>query len=78
MKFVRQFLEEGKSVQLTLQFKNRQMAHKDLGYQVIQKVIAKVADLGNAEKPPRLEGKRLHCRLLPGKGETNAAAGKGN
>jgi translation initiation factor IF-3 len=77
VKSVREFLEEGKAVQLTLQFKNRQMAHKDLGFQVIKKVIEKVADLGVAERPPRLEGKRLHCRLLPGKGEVNVS-GKGS
>jgi translation initiation factor IF-3 len=76
VKAVRQFLEEGKSVQLSLLFRNRQMAHKEVGFQVMNKVVKDVADLATAEKPPRLEGKRLHCRLLPAKsGEADARKG---
>jgi len=62
---VRRFLEDGKKVQLNLQFKNREITHKDEGFRVMRKIIEGLADIANVERAPSMEGNRLICRLEP-------------
>lgn len=67
------FLEEGLKVQLTLVFKRRQNAHKDLGFEVMNSFITalNVKGLCSIEQQPRLEGKSIHCRLEPKRSKEN-------
>ncbi len=64
-KAARKFLEEGMHVQLNLQFKNREITHKDQGFKVINKVIDDVKDIAAPDRLPKMEGNRLVCRLIP-------------
>ncbi|MGC2162626.1 MAG: translation initiation factor IF-3 [Silvibacterium sp.] len=63
------FLSEGDKVKASLRFKGRQMAHRDLGYNIINRLIQDIGDAGTVEFMPRMEGTTLHAILAPGKKE---------
>ena len=63
------FLTEGDKVKASLRFKGRQMAHRDLGYNIINRLIQDIGDAGTVEFMPRMEGTTLHAILAPGKKE---------
>lgn len=72
------FLGEGDKVKASLRFKGRQMAHRELGYNIINRLIQDIGDAGSVEFMPRMEGTTLHAILAPGKKEApkKAAAPK--
>src|SRR5665213_821799 len=70
------FLGEGDKVKASLRFKGRQMAHRDLGYKIINRLILDIGDTGLVEFMPRMEGTTLHAILAPGKKSESAAAKK--
>ena len=51
----------------SLRFNGRQMAHRDLGYQIINRLIQDIGEAGIVEFMPRMEGTTLHAILAPGK-----------
>ena len=61
------FLNEGDKVKASLRFKGRQMAHRELGYAIINRLIQDIGDAGTVEFMPRMEGTTLHAILAPGK-----------
>ena len=61
------FLGEGDKVKASLRFKGRQMAHRDLGYKIINRLILDVGDSGLVEFMPRMEGTTLHAIIAPAK-----------
>lgn len=61
------FLSEGDKVKASLRFKGRQMAHRDLGYKIINRLIMDVGEVGVVEFMPRMEGTTLHAILAPNK-----------
>ena len=61
------FLGEGDKVKASLRFKGRQMAHRDLGYKIINRLILDIGDAGTVEFMPRMEGTTLHAILAPTK-----------
>ncbi|HET7371413.1 MAG TPA: translation initiation factor IF-3 [Gammaproteobacteria bacterium] len=63
------FLQEGDKVKASLRFKGRQMAHRELGYAIINRLIQDIGDNGVVEFMPRMEGNTLHAILAPGKKE---------
>ncbi|MGB7354828.1 MAG: translation initiation factor IF-3 [Acidobacteriaceae bacterium] len=63
------FLKEGDKVKASLRFKGRQMAHRELGYAIINRLIQDVGENGIVEFMPRMEGNTLHAILAPGKKE---------
>lgn len=65
LKKAKEFLEEGHKVQFIVQYKGRENAHKDLGFRLIETILEKLADVAQVEGKPRLEGKRLFCRVEP-------------
>ena len=73
------FLSEGNKVKASLRFRGRQMAHRDLGYNIINRLIQDIGETGVVEFMPRMEGTTLHAILAPGKkvqAEREAAARK--
>ena len=60
------FLTEGDKVKASLRFKGRQMAHRELGYAIINRLIQDIGDAGTVEFMPRMEGTTLHAILAPG------------
>jgi len=63
------FLTDGDKVKASLRFKGRQMAHRELGYNIINRLIQDIGDTGIVEFMPRMEGTTLHAILAPGKKE---------
>jgi translation initiation factor IF-3 len=61
------FLGEGDKVKASLRFKGRQMAHRDLGYKIINRLIMDIGDAGTVEFMPRMEGTTLHAIIAPTK-----------
>jgi len=61
------FLGEGDKVKASLRFKGRQMAHRDLGYKIINRLIMDIGEAGVVEFMPRMEGTTLHAILAPSK-----------
>jgi translation initiation factor IF-3 len=66
------FLQEGDKVKASLRFRGRQMAHRELGYQIINRLIQDVGEGGIVEFHPRMEGTTLHAILAPGKKQETA------
>ncbi|HXH81524.1 MAG TPA: translation initiation factor IF-3 [Candidatus Tectomicrobia bacterium] len=65
VKHVRRFLEEGHKAKVTVRFKGREMAHTELGWKMLQKMIEAVSDIAVTENNPRMEGRMLHIMLSP-------------
>ena len=61
----REFLAEGNKVKLTLAYRGRENAHKDLGFEVMQRVIKELEPVAVCEQQPRLLGRLLGCLLAP-------------
>lgn len=63
---VKRFLEDGDKVKVSLRFRGREMAHQELGLQMLHRVRDEVADLGTPESMPKLEGRQMVMVLSPG------------
>ena len=61
----RRFLEEGNKVKVTLMFRGRQIAHPELGKQVVDRVAQDLADIGKVESDAKMEGKSMTMILAP-------------
>ena len=61
------FLNEGDKVKASLRFRGRQMAHRELGYAIINRLIQDIGEAGIVEFMPRMEGTILHAILAPSK-----------
>lgn len=60
---VRDFIEKGHKVKLSLMFRGRENAHRELGFEVINRVIADCSDISTAEMAPRLMGRSIIAML---------------
>ena len=65
MKAVRRFFEEGDKVKLTLRFRGREMAHQDIGMQLLVKVQTELGEKAKVESAPRSEGRQMVMVLAP-------------
>ena len=63
VRHAREFLEGGHKVRLTLQFRGRENAHREIGMSVIQRVIKACEDLSVVEMEPRMMGRSLVALL---------------
>ena len=61
------FLGDGDKVKASLRFRGRQMAHRELGYNIINRLILDIGEAGIVEFMPRMEGTILHAILAPAK-----------
>jgi translation initiation factor IF-3 len=65
MRSVLRFLEEGDKVKVTLRFRGREMAHADLGRNLLERVATDVEEHGKVEAIPRLEGRQMVMMINP-------------
>ena len=65
MRSARRFLEEEDKVKVTMRFRGREMAHQELGLDLLHKVRDDLADLSKVEHEPRLEGRQMIMILAP-------------
>jgi len=59
LKKVREFLIDGHKVKISAVFKGREMAHREIGYKVLDKAMDKLGDLAVIEQQPVMAGRRL-------------------
>ena len=59
------FLADGDKVKASLRFRGREMAHQNLGRNVLERLISEVGDKGVVEFRPRMEGNTMHAILAP-------------
>lgn len=71
---VREFIDDGSKVKLTVRFRGREAAHQQLGLQVLRRVADELKDEVRLERPPAMEGRSLSMVLIPSlqKGEERA------
>ncbi|MFV0491070.1 MAG: translation initiation factor IF-3 [Pseudorhodobacter sp.] len=69
MRSVLKFLGEGDKVKVTLRFRGREMAHQELGLDLLNRVAADVteAEAGKVEAMPKLEGRQMVMMIAPTK-----------
>jgi len=65
MRHIRDFLADGDKVKITLQYRGRENAHKELGMEVITRVIKELEPVAVVEQHPRVIGRLLGCLLAP-------------
>ncbi len=65
MRSVLKFLEGGDKVKVTLRFRGREMAHQQLGMELLNRVAADVAEVGKVENMPKLEGRQMVMMIGP-------------
>ncbi len=65
MRNVTKFLENGDKVKLTLRFRGREMAHQELGMNLLKRVQDDVDEIAKVEAFPRLEGRQMLMVLAP-------------
>ncbi len=65
MRNVFKFLEKGDKVKVTLRFRGREMAHQDLGRNLLQRVAEDVKEVGKVENMPKMEGRQMIMVIGP-------------
>ncbi len=65
MRSMKRFFEEGDKVKVTLRFRGREMAHQELGMDVLRKVRSEIEEIAKVESEPRLEGRQMVMVLAP-------------
>lgn len=59
------FLEGGDKVKVTLRFRGREMAHQNLGRDLLQRVAAEIEEVGKIENMPKMEGRQMVMMIGP-------------
>ena len=67
MRNVHRFLDEGNKVKLTLRFRGREMAHRELGAAMLKRVENDLEDEITVEQYPRMEGRQMVMLISPKK-----------
>jgi len=65
MRNVVRFLEKGDKVKVTLRFRGREMAHQNLGRELLERVAEDVKELGKVENMPKMEGRQMIMMIGP-------------
>jgi translation initiation factor IF-3 len=65
MRSVTKFLENGDKVKVTLRFRGREMAHMDLGRELLERVAKDIEEIGKIEAMPRVEGRQMVMMIGP-------------
>ena len=66
MRNVLKFLEGGDKVKITLRFRGREMAHQDLGRNLLERIAEDVKEVGRVENMPKMEGRQMIMIIGPG------------
>ena len=72
------FLNDGDKAKVTLRFRGREMAHQELGMELLKRIENDLAEIGTVEMFPKMEGRQLTMVLAPNgkkKGDAGQPAG---
>ncbi len=67
LKHARRFLEAGDKVKITVRFRGREMAHRDIGEKRCREIAADCEDIATIETNPNMEGRQMFMILAPRK-----------
>ena len=65
LRAMHRFFEEGDKVKVTLRFRGREMAHQEIGYNLLRQVRDEVTEIAKVESEPQLEGRQMIMVLAP-------------
>jgi translation initiation factor IF-3 len=65
MRSIHKFLKEGDKVKVTMRFRGREMAHQDLGRQLLDKVREQLDSEAKVESSPKMEGRQMIMIIAP-------------
>jgi len=65
LKNARRFLVDGDKVKMTVMYRGREMVHRQLGRQQLDRVVEMLGPIATVENPPRMEGRFLSMILVP-------------
>ncbi|MEL6792247.1 MAG: translation initiation factor IF-3 [Pseudomonadota bacterium] len=68
MRNVNRFLEAGDKVKVTLRFRGREMAHQELGRDLLKKIAEDIEDVAKVESMPKMEGRQMIMVVAPQRG----------
>ena len=60
-----EFLAHGNKVKLRLKFRGREMAHTDIGFNLMIRAVAELVGMAHPDAPPKLIGRNIHVMLTP-------------
>ncbi len=66
IKRIQEFLEKGDKVKVSIRFRGRELAHTEIGFELIKKIIEQIGD-SCVEKPAKMEGRQILMFLAPPK-----------
>jgi translation initiation factor IF-3 len=69
LKQIKEFLEKKDKVRVSLRFRGREMAHKELGRELLHKIANDIAALGEMEAEPKHMGRTMSMTLAPKSGQ---------
>lgn len=59
MRSARKFLENGDKVKVTMRFRGREMAHQNIGMDLLKRMIEELSDIGKVDLEPKMEGRQI-------------------
>ncbi len=71
MRNVHKFLEQGNKVKITLRFRGREMAHQELGMEIMNRVEKGIEGIGKVDSKPNMEGRQATMMLSPDNNSEN-------
>ena len=68
------FINGGAKVKITIMFRGREMAHPEIGLNMLEKLAEDLKDVCTVETPPKLEGRNMHMLVAPLRSNASKAA----
>src|SRR5271170_6162022 len=65
LRHAEEFLDHGNKVKLRLKFRGREMAHTEIGFEVMKRAVVDLAGMGHPDADPKLIGRNIHVMLTP-------------
>jgi translation initiation factor IF-3 len=65
LRHAEEFLDHGNKVKLRLKFRGREMAHTEIGFDVMKRAVSELATVGHPDADPKLIGRNIHVMLTP-------------
>lgn len=65
LRMAKRFLNDKDKVKVRVKFRGREMAHQEIGYELMERLIEGIGDLGKVESKPRMEGRNMFMYLTP-------------
>ena len=65
MRNINKFFDQGDKVKVTIRFRGREMAHKELGFDLLNRVKGDTEEIAKVEAQPKLEGRQMMMVLAP-------------